>query len=145
MFHQPGWTELPAEEFRSRVGEFVAGDRWVVDGNYSVVRDLIWRRADTVVWLDLHRRVVMRRIIGRSVSRVVRRTELWHGNRETWRNLVARDPQRSIMRWSWTQHARYRAKYEELSRLPEWSHVRFVRLSSPREVADFIAGGGQRR
>ena len=42
----------------------VTGERWVIDGNYtSQVKDLVWARADTVVWLDLPRRTVMRRII----------------------------------------------------------------------------------
>ena len=43
VFHQPGWTELPLEEFRAKVGEVVATDRWVVDGNYTAVQDLVWR------------------------------------------------------------------------------------------------------
>ena len=36
-------------------------DAWVVDGNYeAVVSDgPIWRRADTVVWLDVPKRVAM--------------------------------------------------------------------------------------
>ena len=72
------------------MSEIVAGDGWVVDGNYSAVRDLVWDRADTVVWLDLPRLVVVRRITTRSIRRVVRREELWNGNRERWRNLVTR-------------------------------------------------------
>ena len=57
VFHQPGWVPLPDEEFRRRVGDAVAGERWVVDGNYSSkVRDIVWARADTVVWLDLPKR-----------------------------------------------------------------------------------------
>ena len=144
VWHQPGWTELPADEFRQRVGDFVVQDGWVVDGNYSMVRDLLWSRADTVVWLDLPRPIVMRRVVARSLSRVVRRTELWQGNRETWRNLLARDPERSIIRWAWTQHDKYHHRYEALVGDPEWTHVRFVRLRHPREVAAFLAAVGQR-
>jgi hypothetical protein len=64
---------LPAEKFRSLVGALAAGERWVIDGNYSVVRPIVWARADTVVWLDLPKRTVMRRIIWRSFRRVAGR------------------------------------------------------------------------
>ena len=48
IFHQPGWAPLAADEFRRRVAEVTAGDAWVIDGNYSAVRPLVWARADTV-------------------------------------------------------------------------------------------------
>jgi adenylate kinase family enzyme len=35
VFHQPGWVPLPREEFRRRVAAAVAGERWVIDGNYT--------------------------------------------------------------------------------------------------------------
>jgi adenylate kinase family enzyme len=41
IFHQPGWTELDTTEFRRRVGVLVAEPRWVIDGNYQQVRDLV--------------------------------------------------------------------------------------------------------
>src|SRR6266571_7794353 len=47
IFHQPGWTPLPEEEFTAAVAAAVAADGWVVDGNYSAVRPLVWARADT--------------------------------------------------------------------------------------------------
>ena len=86
--HQPGWAPLAAEEFRLQVAQLAAGDSWVIDGNYSVVRPVVWARADTVVWLDLPRRVVMRQVIGRTLRRVIFRTELWNRNRERWSNLL---------------------------------------------------------
>ena len=91
VFHQPGWVPLPREEFRERVAVAVAGERWVIDGNYSMVRDLVWARADTVVWLDLPKRTVMRQVIWRSFRRAAARVELWNGNRERWRNFFALD------------------------------------------------------
>ena len=45
----PDWTEIPDEEFRSRTIEATSGESWVADGNYSVVRDILWSRADTIV------------------------------------------------------------------------------------------------
>jgi adenylate kinase family enzyme len=140
IFHQPGWAELPGAEFRARVEALAAGDAWVIDGNYSAVRDLVWARADTVVWIDLPRPLVMYRIISRTLRRAVLRQELWNGNREPWSNWLTLDPERSIIMWSWTQHAKYRVRYGGAMADPALSHLTFVRLRSPAEVRAFLSG-----
>jgi adenylate kinase family enzyme len=139
VFHQPGWTELPVDEFRARVAGLAAGDGWVIDGNYSRVRDLVWDRADTVVWLDLPRRRVMWQVVGRTLRRGVTRQELWNGNRESLRNFVRRDPEQSIVRWAYTQHGKYQDRYAAANADPAWAHLRFVRLRSPADVRRFLA------
>ncbi len=138
IYHQADWVPLPTPEFRRRVASVVAGERWVVDGNYSKVRDLVWGRADTVVWLDLPRRTVMRRIIQRSFRRVAGRVELWNGNRERWRNLLALDKEESVISWAWQTHAANRAKFETAMADPANGHLRFVRLTSPAAVRRFL-------
>ena len=139
VFHQPGWVPLPDEEFRRRVGDAVAAERWVVDGNYSSkVRDLIWARADTVVWLDLPKRTVMRRVIWRTLGRVAGRKELWNGNRERWRNLFALDKEQSIIVWAWQTHTTTRAKYAAAMADEANGELHFVRLKNPAEVRRFL-------
>ena len=139
VFHQPGWVPLPREEFRRRVAAAVAGERWVIDGNYtSQVEDLVWARADTVVWLDLPRRTVMRRIIWRSLWRAAKRTELWNGNRERWRNFFSVDKEESVIAWAWQTHAATRAKLEAARADQGNSHLEFVRLTSPAAVRRFL-------
>src|SRR6266516_6178594 len=143
VFHQADWVPLPTKEFRRRVGDVVAGERWVIDGNYtSKVKDLIWARGDTVVWLDLPRRTVMRRIIRRSFGRVAGRTELWNGNRERWRNLFWMDKEESVIAWAWQTHAATRAKLEAAMADPENGRLEFVRLTSPGAVRRFLQGLG---
>ena len=54
LYHGPGWTEPTREEFQARVAVALDGadDGWVACGNYSAVRtDVVWPRADTVVFL----------------------------------------------------------------------------------------------
>jgi adenylate kinase family enzyme len=138
VFHQADWVPLPAEEFRSRVGAVVAGERWVIDGNYSAVRPIVWARADTVVWLDPPKRTVMRRIIWRSFRRVAGRVELWNGNRERWRNLFAWDPEESVISWAWHTHDSRRARYLAAMADPANGHLRFVRLTSTAAVREFL-------
>lgn len=80
---EPNWTEATIDVFRSRVKTALSGDAWVVDGNYSKIRPLVWTRADTIVWLDYSFAIVMRQILQRTIRRVVLREECCNGNRET--------------------------------------------------------------
>jgi adenylate kinase family enzyme len=140
LYHQPGWTPLSDEEFRRRVTAAVEPDAWVVDGNYSAVRDIVWGRADTVVWLDLRYTTVMARTIRRTMKRVITREELWNGNREPWSNLWSLKPEESIIAWSATRHKIYRRRYSEAEDDPRWVALRFVRLRSHSEANAFVAG-----
>lgn len=137
--HQPGWVPLPPDDLRRAVAATISGEGWVVDGNYSAVRQLVWERADTVVWLDLPRRTVMRQIIWRTLRRVALRQELWNGNRERWRNAVSLDPEKSIIAWAWHNHGKYRTRYPAAARDPANAHLTFLRLTSREEVARFLA------
>lgn len=114
--------------------------RWVVEGNYSIVRDIVWGRADTVVWLDLPFATVMTRTVRRTVRRTIRRTELWNGNREPFSNLWSINPEKSIIAWSATRHRKYRRQYGELARDPDWSALAFVRLESTAAIEVFLHG-----
>ena len=132
IHHLPGWTPIDRDEMRRAVAERIEADSWVVDGNYaSIVQDLVFARADTVVWLDLPRRVVMPRVVRRTLGRMVLRRELWNGNRERFRNLFETDPEENIILWSWTQHDKYRARYGAARADPANGHLNWVRITSP--------------
>jgi len=142
VFWLEDWQKKPDPEFREEVSEFVSGERWVVDGNYTShgVANIVWPRADTIVWLDPSKPMVMRRVIGRTLRRVATREELWSGNREPWTNLYSRDPYKNIIVWAWTRFDGVRQKYEQFSEDGTWEHARVVRLRTAREVRRFIAG-----
>lgn len=139
IVHQAGWVDLPRDEFRQRVGVALTVDGWVADGNDAAVQDLVWQRADTVVWLDLPRWLVMRRIVTRTVRRAVTRERLWNGNREPWGNLYRLNPEKSIIRWAWVKHPEYGQRYGAAMADAANAHLRFVRLRSGRDVRAFLA------
>jgi adenylate kinase family enzyme len=135
---EPGWVMAPTEVFRARVAEALADDSWVADGNYHKARDLIWRAADTVVWLDLPLPVILGRLWRRSWRRMRDRELLWGGSRETFANLfLSRD---SLFVWAVRTHRRHRREWAAALRQPEHAHLRVVRLRSPREVAAWWGG-----
>lgn len=140
VFHQPGWTELPTDEFRDAVRTFTDGAEWVVDGNYTShgITDLVWPRADTVVWLDLSRSQTMWRVGARTFRRVARREQLWSGNRERLWNVVDPRPEHNILLWTWTRYSRAKNQYAQRFEDPQWSELERVRLTASGEVDAFV-------
>lgn len=147
IHHLPGWQPIARDEFLERIAAVSASEEWVIDGNYRtvVVDGPVWRRADTIVWLELPRHTVMRQVTLRTLRRVVRREELWNGNREPLRNLWAWDPHKSIIRWAWTQHAKYRERFRSAMASPTLAHIDFVRLRSHEEAEAWLRAVGTRR
>lgn len=132
----PDWTPAPREVFRERVWRALGGDAWATDGNYSVVRDIVWCRADTVVWLDYSLPVVMARVTQRTVRRFVTREQLWNGNQECfWQVFLSRD---SIVWWALRTYRRRKSEYPVLFARPEHAHLRVVHLSSPRAASQWL-------
>lgn len=138
IFHLPGWTELDDVGFASQVTMATAGPGWVVDGNYSRIRDIVWAQADTVIVLDLPRRRVMGQLLRRTLGRMATRRELWNGNRERWRNLLRLDPNENILRWAWTTHAHNRDRYRAAAADPRWAHLRFVTVRSRQDIQRLV-------
>lgn len=139
VFHQPGWQPLPVPEFQALVTARAGEDGWVIDGNYSAVRPIVWSRADTVVFLDPPKRTVMRQIVWRTVSRAVTRQELWNGNREPISNFLRWDPRESLISWAWHNHEKYRTRYLGAAADPAYAHLAFVHLTSHGEADRFLA------
>jgi adenylate kinase family enzyme len=141
VFHQPGWQGLPADEFRGVVRAFTDRPAWVVDGNYTRqgISDLVWPRADTVVWLDLPRWETMRRVGARTLRRILRSEELWNGNRERWIGVVDPRPEHNILLWTWIRYDRVKGEYGERFEDPKWSPLRLIRLQSQRAIDEFVA------
>ena len=138
LFNRADWTPTPTPALRRDVAAALDTDRWVVCGNYSTVADLVHGGADTIVWLDLPRWLVISRLIRRSVTRAITREELWNGNRESWRKLSSRDPEQNVILWSWQHHERYRTRYESFATGKFWAHAEVHRLRSRRDVQQFL-------
>jgi hypothetical protein len=108
-----------------------------VDGNYSQVRGILWPRATAILIIDLPKRVVMARVIKRTILRILRREELWNGNRESWRNALSLDPMRNIILWSWNSHSKYHDVVPREAR-EAVGPDRVVVLTNTRDVRRFL-------
>ena len=129
------WQQLPESEFRAKVDATTAAAQWIADGNYASVRDVLWRRVDTVVWLEFGLIIVLRRLMSRTFKRVVTREDLGGGRRESVTRLVSR---RSVLLWAIRSHRPLRAEYERATEV-YCSRVVVVRLRAPRDAEKWLA------
>ena len=136
LYWLPGWRPRPFDLFQRRVRETVMDERWIVAGNYLHVSDLVWRRADTLIWLDYSLPLVMTRLLRRTVRRVATGEELWGtGNRET---LAAALGRGSILRYAWRTHARNRERFEAQLAEPAMAHLEMLRFRSPHALRRWL-------
>jgi adenylate kinase family enzyme len=132
----PNWTEIPDEDFRKQVFEATKGDGWVADGNYSKVRDILWSRADTLVWLDLPFSVVFWRVLKRTISRIINTEVLWNENIERWNALIGLD---SMPLWVIKTYWRRKREYSKLLTQAEYSHLHVIKLKTKKDVETWLS------
>lgn len=131
-YFEPGWKAGDREVFRARVAQALAGDRWIVDGNFlSYVGDLILPRADQVLWIEQPRWLCLLRVTWRCLDpRGFGRADLPPGCRDSLSG--------QMLDFIWTFDRRSRPKIEGIlaSIAPE---LPVTHLHGDAGVAEFLA------
>ncbi len=131
-FWTPGWVPLPRAAWHRVHRDLLAGDRWIADGNYGGTMDHRFEHADTILFLDLPRRVCLRRVLyrrwqfrGRSRPAVAEGCQ----ERLSWEFVV------------WVLAFRGRARRDILRRIEQsGADTRVVVLRDAREIDAFVDG-----
>jgi adenylate kinase family enzyme len=135
---EPNWVEAPDEIFRKRVEIAISSQVWVVAGNYHVVRNVIWRCAEVVIWLDYPFHIVFWRLFTRTLRRSIFQEELWNGNRENfWMHLKLWSDE-SLFHWLFKTYWRRKRDYPILFALPENAHLKIIHFKHPKETAEWL-------
>jgi len=132
----PGWVPKPESEFARLTEVATAAPRWVVDGNYRIVREIVWPRATSIVWLNLDLATVFARAIRRTVRRSISGEELFAGNRESLgRAFLSRE---SILLWVLQTHGPRRREFQSLKHGAQ-DH-RWIEFRRQSEASAFLQG-----
>lgn len=140
FFWLPDWQMCPTEEFRQLVARACSGERWIVDGNYSIARDVIWQRAEAVVWLDLPFHVVMAQVFRRTLGRCITGRPLWNDNRASFRRAFF--SRHSILWYAAKTWKKKQELYSELLSQPRWAHLDIYRVRT-RDLSDIEVRRGR--
>lgn len=140
LYFGSDFTTVPLEVLRERTSEAIAGERWVTDGNKRAVRDLVWPRADTIIWLDYSLRVSLWRLGKRASWRT---SELASEATRTGRRRALPGQLIGAAKGVLTalrSHAGQRREYARLFAEPANCHLAVVRLRSPHATREWFAG-----
>ncbi|GGM52441.1 P-loop NTPase family protein [Microbacterium saperdae] len=138
LFHGPNWTPRP--EFLDDVRAFAAEDRWITEWQYTSkgTDEIMTPRAQLAIWLDYPWPVVRGRLLRRTLSRSIRRTEMYNGNVEKpLRQLLkTRDPSGNIL--AWQTKTRFFWGQQMPVKRERFPHLTIVRLRHPRETERWL-------
>ena len=143
LYHGPNWKVTAQDEFVAAVQKAVSESKWVVDGNYRVVRDHVWARADRIVWIDLPFRKTMSQVVSRTWIRFWRKEVLWNGNRESlWKHFLPWDE--SLVWWVLKTHGKRRREYAEFMNDTRYGE-KIVRLRGHTQIEAWVKRIGHDR
>jgi adenylate kinase family enzyme len=132
LYFGPDFSTVPDPVLRERVATAIKEDRWVTDGNKRAVRDLVWPRADTIIWLDYPAAVTLWRLGRRATRRTasLREQAVAEGQtKDLPRQLIA--AAKGVLT-ALRSHTGQRREFPQLFAAPENQHLAVVRLRSPQ-------------
>ena len=135
---EPNWQTAPPEVFRDRVEKAIKSDQWIVTGNYHAVRDLIWPKAEAIIWLDYPLLTVLWQLTQRTLKRWWTQELLWGTNRERlWVHFKIWSAD-SLYHWLFKTYWRRKREIPMLLSQPEHEHLTLIRLTQPKETQELL-------
>ena len=136
---EPNWSEAPLNVFRERVDKATHAAKWVVAGNYRVVRDIVWPKAEAVIWLDYSLWRIFRQLTRRTFTRWWKQELLWGTNYENLWNHLKLWSDESLFHWLFKTYWRRKREYPLLFKLPEHQHLKVIHLKHPKETEKWLS------
>jgi len=131
LYWKPNWVETTdKDEWKKIVQKTLAGDAWIIDGNYSGTLEMRLEKCDTVIFLDLPPALCVYRILKRiAFHRPGGRPDMADGCDEKfdW----------EFIKWTWNYPARTKPKVEALLKRCE-NEKTVISLKSKREIENFL-------
>ncbi len=138
IFWLPNWQQPSDEVFFTELKQALAPTAWVLDGNYNRSVPIKWEQVDTIIWLDYSLARTAYQSITRALKHSISGKELWPntGNVETFKKaFFSKD---SVILWSLQNYHHNRRRYLRVKTDPQFAHIEFVHLTSPRQAQRYI-------
>ena len=129
LFWRPGWVNVTREEFDRLHREALAGEKWIIDGNFDRTMPERIKRCDTVIYLDFSRFACLMGVAKRVLTTYGRvRPDMGEGCPERF--------DIEFLQWVWNFNKNKREKNYRL--LNESEGVETIVLKNRRAVKKFL-------
>jgi hypothetical protein len=139
LYFGPDFSTAPLPVLRERTAAAIAGDRWVTDGNKRAVRDIVWPRADTIIWLDYPLLVSLWRLGKRALWRtsVLKEQSAKAEGKAPFHKQIFSAAKGVLL--ALRSHMGQRKEYPILFAKPENQHLAVACLRSPKDPRRWLA------
>ena len=127
LYWLPNWTRRPIKDFTSLIEKATISKTWIICGNQSRFRHLIWPKADTIIWLDLPIHILLWRTFYRALRNIRKKKPFCNGNYESFTRFLSHH---SIIFWVLKSFLKHRRDYlGEIKKMPyvKWIHAKSVK------------------
>lgn len=139
LYFAPDFSTAPLSLLRDRTRAAISADHWVTDGNKRAVRDLVWPRADTIIWLDYPFYLSVWRLAKRARTRTsTLSAEAAQTGRRTGLPKQMLAAARGVLT-ALRSHRGQRREYPRMFAQPANQHLAVARLRSPRATRQWVA------
>lgn len=129
LYWRDDWQAVPMEAVLRQLEQATKTETWILDGNVDNGRDVIWQRADTIIWLDY--------ALPRLLWQVTRRNIMWWLQRKSWtETAMTWQHAWSGIRHAYRSHALKRAHYPEY--LYDFPHAKIYHFRQPKEAQRWL-------
>lgn len=119
------------EAWIARVQKLMAGDSWIIDGNYSSTIPERFKMADTIIYIDIPRRVALYRVLKR---RIQYRSKLREDMPADWKEKANWE----FLKYVWGYNKAYRPMIAD--ELEKHKEKMVYILKNSKQVKNFLKG-----
>ena len=131
---KPNWQKAPIEEYKEKSIKAASLESWVMDGNCDGIKEQIFTRATTMIWLNYPLYYVFFRALKRTIKRVITKERFFANNYETFKHAFLCSE--SVLLQILQKHSKRRKEYSNIKNL--YPNLIMIELKSHRESILFL-------
>lgn len=133
----PNWIEKDDSEFIAEINErILPEDKWIVSGNYfSLVKNNLWKDADTIVWLNFPLSTILFRYAKRTYRRIVLKEPCCNGNFENFRHSFFSSE--NLFLWILKTHSKRKIEIKKM-RKNEFKSKKWLEIKTHKAADKFL-------